>query len=261
MQINVCRWGFVTHGGIDGFSRLITYLGCATSNDSGTVLRLFTTAATVSGLPSRVRSDHGYENLHVAFLMNILRGAQRGSHITGESVHNQRIERLWRDVHKEVTGSFYTLFYALEDAGHLSPDNALHRFVLQLVFLKEINDRLETFRLAWNQHRLRSEGNRTPEQIWLDGMLQQQNSSHTSTNEVFAETDSVLHRLRQRLEEFNVESNAESNILVENSIATPLLNDEQSSHLNDALLGTYNSLADKFTSCLNALLAQSNNDQ
>ena len=253
----------MTHGGIDGFSRLITYLGCATSNDSGMVLRLFVTAATAHGLPSRVRSDHGYENLHVAFLMNIVRGARRGSHITGESVHNQRIERLWKDVHKEVTGPFYTQFYALEDAGLLSPDNALHRFVLQQVFLKEINDRLQTFRLAWNHHRLRSEANRTPEQIWLDGMLAQQNSSHTSTNEVFAETDSVLHWLRQGLEEYGVDSNdnVESISRDENSISSPLLTSEQSLVLNAALAGTYTALTDKFSSCLDALLAHSNDDQ
>jgi hypothetical protein len=107
------RWGFVTHGCIDGYSRLITYLECGLSNESAIVLNLFAGAINAYGLPSRVRSDHGYENLHVAFIMNILRGCQRGSHVTGQSVHNQRIERLWRDVHKEVTGPLYKQFYEL----------------------------------------------------------------------------------------------------------------------------------------------------
>lgn len=63
---------------------------------------MFTVAVQKYGIPSRVRSDHGWENYLVAVLMNILRGTGRGSHITGRSVHNERIERLWRDVHKEV---------------------------------------------------------------------------------------------------------------------------------------------------------------
>ena len=31
------RWKFVVHGGIDGFSRLYVYLGCATNNRAATV--------------------------------------------------------------------------------------------------------------------------------------------------------------------------------------------------------------------------------
>lgn len=52
------------------------------------------------GLPEKVRSDKGGENVLVcSFMMrHPLRGAPAKPFITGRSVHNQRIERLWKDV-------------------------------------------------------------------------------------------------------------------------------------------------------------------
>jgi hypothetical protein len=101
-----CRWGFATHGCIDGYSRIIVFLRCCTANTAEQVATSFLVACRKFGLPQRVRCDHGAENFHVGLLMNILQGLGRGSIITGESVHNQRIERLWRDVFKMLFRRF-----------------------------------------------------------------------------------------------------------------------------------------------------------
>ena len=169
----------MTHGAIDGYSRLITYLSCSTDNRSTTVLSQFLKATCLYALPSRVRSDHGGENILVALFMHLVQGLEHRGFITGRSVHNQRIERLWLDV-------FYLMFYSLEDPEVLNPDND-HRLSLHIVYLPEIQNRLEQFRQAWNLHPLRTENNRTPTQLWTEGMLRNIATDSTAVNNVFGE--------------------------------------------------------------------------
>ena len=80
------------------------FLRCSTNNRASTRLEAFKEATTNYGLPSRVCCDQGGENTAIALfmLMHPLRGPERGNVIVGRSVHNQRIERMWRDVHQGV---------------------------------------------------------------------------------------------------------------------------------------------------------------
>lgn len=126
------RWCFVTHGAIDGYSCLIVYLKCATNNKASTVYSEFMTAVQRFGLPSWIRTDCGTENLQVAQHMLRYRGLEQKSVLTGTSVHNRRIERLWRDLHQSAIKMYYRLFYHLENQHILDPLNELHLFALQV---------------------------------------------------------------------------------------------------------------------------------
>ena len=121
--------------------------------------------------PSRVRSDYGGENILVWEHMIAMRGNNRGSVLTGSSTHNQRIERLWRDVFRCFGNVFYYTFQSMQESGLLDISNPLHMFILHYVYLPRINAAIESFVDAWNRHPIRTERNWSPEQIWSNGMI------------------------------------------------------------------------------------------
>ena len=165
------RWCLVVHGGIDGFSRLVTYLQCSNNNRAATVTEYFIKATHEFGVPSRVRSDHGTENVGVWRFMEEVRGEGRSSYIAGRSVHNSRIERLWRDVYTGVVSKFVQLFSEMESQGILNPENETDIFCLHFVFIPRINRSLSTFMESWNNHPLSTESNRTPLQLYVGGSI------------------------------------------------------------------------------------------
>ena len=66
-------------------------------------------------------------------------------------------------MYRLVSSPYADCFYELEDAGALNPSNdaALH-----LVFLPRINDSLDKFKLGWNNHKISTENNLSPLQLY-----------------------------------------------------------------------------------------------
>lgn len=166
------RWGIIVHGAIDGYSRLPVFLCASDNNRAETVLQSFLEAVGIYGLPSRVRCDKGGENVRVSefMLTHPERGPNRGSCITGRSIHNQRIERFWRDLFYGCVSTYYFLFYGLEDNELLNKDDPVDLFCLHYTFLPRINHHLNTFREMYSHHRIRGCGNKSPYQLWISGI-------------------------------------------------------------------------------------------
>lgn len=59
----------------------------------------------------------------------------------------------------------------MEEHGLFDPSDEIHLFALHYVFIPRINRNLETFRESCNKAPLSTEGNKSPEQLWLTGMF------------------------------------------------------------------------------------------
>ena len=168
MSLLNCRWGFVIHGAIDVYSRHIMLIRCSCNNKAASIME----AVETFGLPHRVRGDRGVENVDVAWYMfnHPNRGPDRGSFIAGRSCHNQRIERLWRDVYCGCPFTFYNLFSFMEAEGLLDIGSDVHMYALRYVFQPRINAHLKEFAEEWNNHPLSTEKNMSSAQLWLWGV-------------------------------------------------------------------------------------------
>lgn len=85
--IGLIRWKIVIHAFIDGKTRLVVGIRAHNNNRAESVLNLFLESIQVHGTPSRVRGDHGTENVRVAEWMEENQGGGRGSYIWGRFVH------------------------------------------------------------------------------------------------------------------------------------------------------------------------------
>ena len=101
--------------------------------------------------------------------------------ITGSSVHNERVERLWRDVHRCIASTFTTTFRSLESNEKLDALNEVDLYCLYYVFLPRINKSFLQFQESWNNHALSSEGNKSPLQVFVEGSMNSLSEARSQT--------------------------------------------------------------------------------
>ncbi|KAG8786488.1 hypothetical protein FRC12_016506 [Ceratobasidium sp. 428] len=173
-QHGLVRFKLVIHMFVDGYSRLVTGIGVHNNNLAATVLDLFHQARHSHGTPSRVRGDHGVENVLVAQWMEASRGLNRGSYIWGRSVHNTRIERMWYDITEGFGWKWKIFLQDLEAHYGFVPTLEDHLWLLHHLFLADINDDAQEWMHAWNCHTISLQGqrNRSPQDLWFFGMLE-----------------------------------------------------------------------------------------
>lgn len=191
--------------------------------------------------------------------MNTIRGINRGSHITGKSIHNQRIERLWVDVFKEVCDSVYIELHSLENQGLLDIENITHRFCVQYIYKPIINKKLLSFQSAWNVHNLRTENNKSPRQLWLEGILANYNTPSTAIRDIFDINTSLHERLSESLQTLGIDlsvpiiNNSSMSIPTSSFTAVLELNEEQKLHLENINNSEEKSNIEKYILSINFL--------
>lgn len=79
------------------------------------------------------------------------------------------IERFWREIWHGCTGAYYHLFCTMEEELILNVDNELDLLALHMVFLERMKQSLKRFCTAVAHRPLRTEGNKTPLQLWILG--------------------------------------------------------------------------------------------
>lgn len=77
------------------------------------------------------------------------------------SVHNVRIERLWVDVNTQFGAKWADFFTLLEVRHGLNVNNGNHLWLLQYLFLLDINAEADYFRDSWNNHIIQMRGQRS----------------------------------------------------------------------------------------------------
>ena len=68
------------------------------------------------------------------------------------STHNTRIERLWVEVGRNFCRTWRAFFNRLEDQFELDCSNPSHIWLLQMLFLDDLNADCGSFVREWNSH-------------------------------------------------------------------------------------------------------------
>ena len=185
------------------------------------------------GVPSGVRVDGGSEFRHINLMIDIGNGHDWASHIVGQSLHNVRIERLWRDDYKKCSDFHYKLFYYMQKHNILDLQNPVQMFPLQYVFAARIQRTISNWAQAHNMHGIRTENYRTPTQIWFQGSIINGNRDITAVRNIFRPNGNISRQVEQFYEENALEELSDIAILLPHLTAS--LNNAQMANMSSTV--------------------------
>lgn len=145
------------------------------------------------GSPRLLRIDAGMENVAIARFMRLVRGED--SVVIGKSVHNQRIERFWRDLRHQV---LHQIVDFCADVIRGNPGMAFSNgiWLLQYLFLPRIRQELLDFKNTWNHHSMRT----------VSGALTPNGQTHTGRrvyyNNINIDDDALAEIVNPIVEEY-----------------------------------------------------------
>ena len=118
-------------------------------------------------------------------------GEEAKSVIVGSSVHNQRIEQHNRSANEQELSVFKSEFYDLQREGVLDPLNDTDLFCLHYVYLPRLNKNLS----AHNNHKVSTESNNTPAQIFWTNLHLTTFGAHREPNDAWmgVNIDELIH--------------------------------------------------------------------
>ena len=157
-------YGFYIHGCVDGHSRKVIWLRLVPSNnDPFVIAQIFSECCReAGGIPARVRSDCGTENVIVAGAQSYLRRhdddehAGLRAHIYGPSTGNQRIEAWWSIFRRVRSTDIISYFRDLADSGEFNAADEFQVYLLRYCFADLVRRELHDMVEYWNAHRIRA---------------------------------------------------------------------------------------------------------
>ena len=96
-------------------------------------------------------------------MLYMLGHPERGTGWQGKHNHG-------RDLFSGCLCFFYYFFCFLEDVEILDAGDEIDLYTLHYIFIPIIQKQLDSFKQAWACHPLRTERNRSPQQLWILGL-------------------------------------------------------------------------------------------
>ncbi len=126
------------------------------------------------------------------------------------------------------------MYDELTDLGEYNRDSDVDLFCARKAFLPEINERLRSFQLQWNCHSLSTEGQRTPDQLFISGAMQHARGDLMEAREVLGDDVTNANEIFYGVEDAGIVTDNNDDILVPTTSVQ--LSSVQQAQINDVLL-------------------------